>query len=36
LKPELSWMLRQTAECEAIVPMPGWRSAVHFHTPGRE
>jgi hypothetical protein len=33
LKPELKWMLRQTPECEEIVPMPGWRSSVHFHTP---
>ena len=33
LKPELKWMLRQTPEREEIVPMPGWRSSVHFYTP---
>jgi hypothetical protein len=33
LKPELKWMLRQTPAREEIVPMPGWRSSVHFHTP---
>lgn len=33
LKPELTWMLRPTPAREEIVPMPGWRSSVHFHTP---
>ncbi|MEN9575801.1 MAG: hypothetical protein RL514_3656 [Verrucomicrobiota bacterium] len=32
-RPEVKWMLRQTPEREAIVPMPGWRSDVHFYTP---
>jgi hypothetical protein len=33
LRPELKWMLRQTPDNEKIVPMPGWRSHVHFFTP---
>jgi hypothetical protein len=33
LRPELKWMLRQTPERREIVPMPGWRSDVHFFTP---
>jgi len=33
LRAELNWMLRQTPDNEKIVPMPGWRSHVHFHTP---
>lgn len=32
LRPELKWMLRQTPGNEEIVPMPGWRSHVHFFT----
>jgi len=31
-QPKLDWMLRQTPGREKIVPMPGWRSTVHFHT----
>lgn len=33
LRPELKWMLRHTANSEKIIPMPGWRSDVHFQTP---
>jgi hypothetical protein len=32
LRPKLNWMLRQTPGREEIVPMPGWRSGVHFFT----
>lgn len=33
LRPELEWMLRHTPANEEIIPMPGWRSHVHFQTP---
>jgi hypothetical protein len=33
LRAELKWMLRHTPENKEIVPMPGWRSDVHFFTP---
>ena len=33
LRTELKWMLRHTPENKDIVPMPGWRSDVHFFTP---
>jgi hypothetical protein len=33
LRTELKWMLRHTPENREIVPMPGWRSDVHFYTP---
>lgn len=33
LRTELKWMLRHTPANEKIVPMPGWRSDVHFFTP---
>lgn len=33
LRTELKWMLRHTPENWEIVPMPGWRSDVHFFTP---
>src|SRR5664280_1688591 len=33
LRTELKWMLRHTPENKDIIPMPGWRSDVHFFTP---
>ncbi len=32
-KPELKWHLRSEPDGDKIVPMPGWRSGVFFHTP---
>jgi hypothetical protein len=31
-EPDIKWALRQTPDREQIVPMPGWRSGVHFMT----
>ena len=32
-RPEIKWHLRQDAESDKILPMPGWRSNVWFYTP---